>query len=138
MIIYNVFRSVFAMSPGHRPATEPTLTIRECLQGAEGLWRDLDDHRRELSARTPVTDADAEWSQFRVGWLERLRDVESHCAVESHARGSLKAVFSRLDKLMDLYTTNTVQFAGETGGAVDGLTRALDEVRQDPAAGRLP
>ena len=138
MIIVNVFRSVFSMSPGHRPPAEPTLTVRECLDGAEGLWRQMDEHRRDLTRQSPVRDADAEWSRFRVGWVERLRDLESRCAVESHSRESLKGVFQRLDRLMDLYTTHAVQFAGEIGGSVDELKKALDEAHRDPAAGRFP
>ncbi|HLL54868.1 MAG TPA: hypothetical protein VK447_15040 [Myxococcaceae bacterium] len=137
-IIFSVFRSVYAMSPSRKPSSAETLTVRECLDGAEALWRELDDHRRELSTRAPARRADQEWTGFRVGWLNRLRELESRCAVESQGRAPIRVVFERLDGLMDLYTTHAVQFAGAVGGPVDAFRESLQEARRDPAAGRFP
>jgi hypothetical protein len=137
-VIISVFRSVYAMSPERKGPSEQTLTVRECLDGAESLWREMDDHRRDLSSRTPARSADEEWTGFRVGWLNRLRDLESRCAVESRGRSPIRDVFSRLNQLMNLYTTHAVQFAGEIGGSVDAFRQSVQEARRDPAAGRLP
>lgn len=138
LIIVNVFRSVFAMSPGHLPPSDQTLSVRECLQTAESLWQELETHRVGLAAQRPVREADAAWSKFRIGWLERERQAESRCALESHSRRGLNDVFGKINHLMDLYTTHAVQYAGEIGGAVDDLRESLEAAHRDPAAGRLP
>ena len=102
LIILSVVRSVIAMSPRHRAESSTTLSPKECLDRAEQLWDELDRHRRELPLRTPASESDNEWADFRVQWLQRQRSAEAMCAVESRMRASLKKVYRRLDKAMDL------------------------------------
>jgi hypothetical protein len=123
-------RSVLAMSPQPKPSSDVTLTERECLERADVLWRELDGRRKEMGEQVPATKADQTWMQFRVEWLERHREAMSLCALESQNRESLKRVFSRLDKLMDLYTTHVVQYSGEVGPTVDALRDAMESARQ--------
>jgi hypothetical protein len=139
-VIVSVARSVRAMTPARRASSETTLTVRECLQRAEALWTELEMHRKDLAnpRRNKTQEVDGEWSQFRVDWVDRFRILEAECAVESRARESLAKAFHQLDRVMDLYTTHAVQYAGEVGPAVDGLHEALNEAKRDPGAGRLP
>jgi hypothetical protein len=130
LVIASVLRSVLAMSPSHRPASEQTLSVRECTQTVERLWRELEDERAALSTHAPVKRADHDWTRFRVAWLERLREAESRCAADSRPRPALRDAFRRLDKLMDLYTTHAVQYAGEIGSSVDGLNEELDALKR--------
>lgn len=138
LVTTSVVRSVRAMTPGRRPASEVTLTVRECIQRAEGLFQELERERDRLTQAFPARKLDEAWVQFRVGWLERFRDAEARCAVQSRGREPLRQVFQQLDQVMDLYTIAAVQYAGEMGGAVDGLRGSLDAAKKDPAAGRLP
>jgi hypothetical protein len=132
LVIVSVVGSVLRMTPSHRPAAETTLSTRECAQIAERLWRELDDERRALSTRNPVQGSDHEWTRFRVAWLGRLRDAESRCGADSRSRPGLSSVFRRLDRLMDLYTTHAVQYAGEIGPSVDTLNEQLERLRRSP------
>ena len=138
MIILSVTRSIRAMTPPRLPPAEPTLTVRECLDGAQALWRELEREREALVNLSPARSVDQEWMVFRTGWLKQLRERESHCALESRERGQVKVVYRRLEQVLDLYTIHAVQYAGEVGGAVDGLHDAFEAARRSPAAGRLP
>lgn len=138
LVIVSVVKSVRAMTPGRRPASETTLTVRECLQKAETLFQQLEEERTRLTHALAASETDDAWVQFRVGWLEQFRNAEAQCAVQSRGREPLRQVFRRLDQVMDLYTTAAVQYAGEMGGAVDGLRSSLDAAKKDPSAGRLP
>jgi hypothetical protein len=117
LVIKGVVTSVARMTPGRKPAAEQTLTVATTF---------------------PAARTDQTWEQFRVGWIERYRDAESRCALESHSRGSLREVYGRLSRVMDLFTTSAVQYAGEAGGAVDALREAFTAARKEPAAGKLP
>ena len=137
-IVVNVTRSVIAMTPSPKPDTEPTLTVRECLDIAEGLWRELDDHRKSLTEQPIARRADDAWTLFRVNWLQRKRDAESRCALRSRSRADLNTAYRRLERVMELYTIHATQYAGEIGASVDALRTAMERARKDPAAGRLP
>jgi hypothetical protein len=130
LVTLSVVRSVLAMTPVRKKTLKTTWPASECLTRAEGFWRQLDAQRQGLTATEHSRKADADWSQFRLDWLRGLRETESECAVDAPSRAPLKNVFGRLEKLMDLYTTHAVQFAGEVGGAVDGFKNALDEGRR--------
>lgn len=134
-VIVNVVKSVMVMNPGHRPPSEIILTVRECLDGAEQLWTELDAQRQRLADHSPERSADQEWSHFRVQWLDRFRDTESRCALESRSRSSLKRTFETLDHIQDLYMTHAVQFAGEVGGAIDSFRAATTAVRRELGEG---
>lgn len=138
LVIKSVVTSVIRMTPGRKAPAEQTLTVAECLQRAEGLFQELESERARVSAAYPVARSDLTWEQFRVGWIERYRDAESRCALESRSRTSLRRVYERLSRVMDLFTTSAVQYAGEAGPAVDALRDALAAAHQEPAAGRLP
>lgn len=138
LVIRSVVSSVIQMTPGRKPPAEQTLTVAECLQRAEALFRELETERAKVSASVPAARSDLTWEQFRVSWIERYRDAESRCALESRSRTSLREVYDRLSRVMDLFTTAAVQYAGEAGGAVDALREALVAAHQEPAAGRLP
>ncbi len=137
-IIVNVVRSVLVMTPGRKAPTDSALSVRECVGGAERLWRELDGQRQSMSAPVPSRRADQEWSAFRVKWLNSFRDIESRCAVDSRSRAPLKKVYERLDHIQDLYTTHAVQFAGEIGGAIDAFREAVQVAKEDPSMGRFP
>ena len=137
-ITISVSRSVAAMTPARKPAAEPVLSYRECLDAAGELWSQLDIEREKLVRTTPARKVDKQWMDFRTTWMQRLRDREAQCALESRDRVSLKDVYRRLEEVQDLYTMHAVQYAGEVGGAVDALQAALSTARKNPAAGRLP
>jgi len=136
LVIRSVVGSVARMTPSSRPPAEVTLSVAECFDRAESLFREMEQERTRLSGSYPASRSDAAWGQFRVGWLERYRDAESRCALRSRARGSLRQVYERLLRVMDLFTTSAVQYAGEAGGAVDGLRDSLEQARRAPAAGK--
>lgn len=135
-IIVSVVRSVMAMNPGQRPSSEITFTVRECLDGAERLWGELDSQRQALASHSPARKVDQEWSHFRVRWLDQFRDIESHCALHSRSRASLKGVYEKLDHIQDLYMTHAVQFAGEVGGAIDRYRAAVQAAQRELGDGR--
>jgi len=137
-VTVSVVRSVMAMTPPRRAPTETVLSVRECVEGAERLWDELDAKRQTMSSHEPARRADQDWSLFRVKWLTNFRDIEAQCAVDARSRKPLKTVYARLDRIMDLYTTHSVQFAGEIGGAIDAFREALRAVKTDPAIGRFP
>jgi hypothetical protein len=136
-ITISVTRSVAAMTPERKPAAELVLSYRECLDGADKLWSELESEREKLVRTVPASKVDKQWMDFRTGWLRRLSDQEAQCALESRDRTSLKEVFRRLEEVQDLYTIHAVQYAGEVGGAVDGLRGAFSAARKNPAAGRF-
>src|SRR5262249_60531613 len=112
------------------------LTVRECLAGAERLLSELDAQREGLASDAAARRVDQEWSHFRVQWLDKFRDIESHCALNSRSRASLKGVYEKLDHIQDLYMTHAVQFAGEVGGAIDRYRTAVQAVQRELGAGR--
>ncbi|MFP2933379.1 hypothetical protein ACLESO_51175 [Pyxidicoccus sp. 3LG] len=137
-IIWSVSRSVAAMTPEKPPAASQALTFRECLDGAQALWAELESGREKLVSVSRAQDVDQEWMRFRTAWLERLRQRESLCALNSRDREPLRVVFRRLESVQDLYTIHAVQYAGEVGGVVDALHDAFEPRSATPAAGRLP
>jgi hypothetical protein len=125
-IIVSVIRSVMVMTPSHRTTDTSVLTPDVCVLRAKALWSDLDQHRKAMSEQAEVRRVDADfWLQFRGDWLQRHRDAEAQCAVDSPGRENLKAIFRRLEQTMNLYTTHATQFAGEVGPTVDALKSSL-------------
>lgn len=131
LIIFSVVRSVLAMTPPRLPPSETTLTVAECLDKAEALWRELEARRKGLGDHASARLADADWPGFRLQWLERHRQAESVCALESKQRVALREVFAHLEKAMDLHTTHAVQYAGEIGPTVDAMRAAMNQARKD-------
>src|SRR4051794_14946852 len=126
LVIRSVVGSVIKMTPGRRPDAEPTLTVGECLQRSESLFQELESERARLTSAFPASRTDDNWVRFRVSWKERYRDAESHCALESRSRQSLRKVYEKLSRVMDLFTTSAVQYAGEAGPGVDELRASLE------------
>jgi hypothetical protein len=139
-LIVNVSHSVGAMTPNKLPPVEPeqVVSFKECLDAAQTLWTELETQRETLVRKVPARSVDQEWMRIRTGWLQRLRERESKCALNARERAELRVVFQRLEEVQDLYTIHAVQYAGEVGGAVDALQAAFDTARRNAAAGRLP
>jgi len=129
LIIASVVRSVIAMTPKLKPGGERVLSMQECIDRASALWQQLDRERQLLGQEVPARGTDVTWSRFRVRWLGELRDVQSLCALDSHARKPLRRAFERLERLQDLYMTHAVQFAGEIGGTLDDFRGALEAAK---------
>lgn len=130
LIIVSVVKSVIAMTPARPPEAELPLSERECLQGLEKLWQRLEAERQAFSRERDAKLIDDAWSSFRVTWLTDLRALEAKCAVRSHSRTALAEVFRRIEHVQDLYTTQSVQFAGEIGPAMERLRKALAAARK--------
>ena len=124
LIIYSVFKSVIEMSPG-QPVVSATISESECIAGARQLFGELDQRRQLAATGDDVAHADQRFLEFRLNWLERKRSLEARCSLES--RPSLKETFATLEKALDLYTTESVQFAGGVGPTVDELKAQLGE-----------
>ncbi|MDC0707787.1 hypothetical protein POL68_04835 [Stigmatella sp. ncwal1] len=131
-LIVNVSRSVASMTPERLPAAEQVLSYGECLQSAQGLWAELETEREKLVRASEIAprDVDQQWMRVRTGWLQKLRERESHCALNSRERSELRTVFRRMEEVQDLYTIHAVQYADEVGGAVDALQTAFAAARQ--------
>lgn len=123
LIIYSVFKSVLEMSP-ERPPSSEVISEGECLREARGLFNELEYYRKEATASPDIAHADQRFLKVRVSWLKRKRELEARCGLES--RAGLKATFASLERVLDLYTTGTVQFASGVGPAVDELKRQLE------------
>lgn len=136
-LIISVYRSTYDMTFGHPAPAEKTISVKECVDGANGLFSDLEAERKKMSD-PKVSEADQRWLAFRKAWIGRYRTLEAQCALESHNRESVKVLFKELEKISDLYLTHAVQFAGEVGPTVDGFRERLTELRKDPAFGKLP
>lgn len=138
LVINSVVRSVIQMSPSRRESSDQVLTVRECLDLADAMFRDIEDHRRRLTDQPSARKADEAWGQFRVKWLSHKRETEANCALESQGRKPVREVYDRLERVMDLYTIHATQYAGEIGFKVDELKESMKAARQDASAGRLP
>lgn len=123
LIIYSVFVSVLQMSPNW-PVTNEVISEGECLREARSLFNELEQYRKDTTASPDIEHADQRFLKFRVTWLTRKRAVEAKCALDS--RAELKSAFASLERVLDLYTTSTVQFASGVGPTVDALKRQLD------------
>lgn len=137
-LIYQVYRSTHAMAYGTNPRPTNTITARECVDGAEVLFKQLEGRRVAMGKPPEVSSADARWLEFRGEWIERFRELEAQCALESQTRRPLKELFRRLEKVADLYTTHAVQYAGHVGPGADELSRKFAELRTSPEFGKLP
>ena len=127
-ITVNVVRSTLAMTPEPPPPSSVKLTPDECVAVARDLWAELDRRRNSLSDPPDagsVRRVDIDWTQFRIQWLTRHNQAKSRCVGEGSERVLLAKLFKDLEAVMDLYTTNAVQFAGEVGPTLDALRADL-------------
>jgi malate synthase len=123
LIIFSVYKSVLHMTPEAPANAGSVLSEDECLQGARTLFTELEQRRKALADEADVTHADQRFLDFRVEWLQRKRNVEARCGLESRER--LRETFASLDHVLDLYTTASVQFSGGVGPATDELKKQL-------------
>jgi hypothetical protein len=127
LIIISVFRSVAAMSP-KAPAAAQSLSERACATQARAMYDELDTKRRTISTEPNVATSDLRWSEFRLDWLTRVRQLEAQCDLQDPSREKLKHVFKQLDHVLDLFTVQAVQFAGEIGPSLDAIRSSLESV----------
>ncbi len=125
LVTVGVFNSVMRMTPELPPTTGDVLPAAECVAQARGLFEELDARRQALAREAAPARADVAWVGFRSDWLSRMRRLEARCAVDAKGREKLGAMFDRLERVLDLYTTATVQFAGGVGPAVEALQAAF-------------
>lgn len=129
LVVYSVFRSVVAMTPDHPTPSGQALPVAECTAQARALLERLDGQRRDFS-KEEATKADQRFLVFRDGWLQDKRALESKCALGDPGREKLSRAFDELERLLDLYTTSSVQYAGGVGPTVETLRKKLDEADQ--------
>ncbi|MFT3708291.1 MAG: hypothetical protein QM817_11615 [Archangium sp.] len=123
LIIFSVFKSVLAMTPGKPELAGSALSEQECFADARSLFVDLEDHRKALGAAKKIAQSDQEFLSFRVDWLKKKRALEVRCNLDS--RDELSKAMDALDRVMDLYTTASVQFSGGVGPAADDAKKLL-------------
>ncbi len=135
LIIYSVFKSVLEMSPGPAHAGPEIYTFTQCVKGGQAMFDELEGQRRAYTSGS-AAQADHRFLEFRIDWLARKRRLESGCGLERSGRGDLRALFGALDGLVNLYTTESVQFSGAIGADVDRVKRLFDRLAAaDSAAG---
>ncbi|GMU61673.1 MAG: hypothetical protein AMXMBFR34_34360 [Myxococcaceae bacterium] len=126
LVIYSVFKSVFAMTPERPAPAGQLLSLAECTGKARALIDRLELQRRDFAA-PEATRADQRFLDFRVGWLKEKRAVEAQCGLSEPGRERLSRAFGELERLMDLYTTSAVQYSGAVAPTLETLKRDLDE-----------
>ncbi len=126
VLTWSVLNSVLAMNP-KVPAASAPLSAPVCLTRLRELVNELDLRNRNISALGNVTTSDLKWSEYRLQWLTRSRELESHCSLKDPANEKLGAAFKQAGHVLDLYTVHAVQFAGEIGPSIDALRVMLDE-----------
>lgn len=135
LIIYSVFKSVLEMTPGRVPPGPEVYSLSQCVQGGEALLDELDRQRRAFGEGV-AAQADRRFMDFRADWLTRKGRLEAGCGLERVERGALRDFMRALDGLVDLYTTESVQFAGSLGIEVDRARALLRRLEPVGAAGR--
>jgi hypothetical protein len=129
-IIWNVVRSVRAMTPPLPPSPAKLADVDTCSDRAQALWTALEERRRGLAEGTePIRAAHQRWSEFRLEWLTQLRSTQAECSGAHPERAALGVLFQDLQRLEDLYSTHAVQYVGEIGPSVDRFQRDLEKVR---------
>jgi hypothetical protein len=121
-IIVSVYRSVLGMTP-ERPPVGEIQSEEACMEGVRALFVELEHERKVLGDQPVVVRSDAHFLAFRVEWLRRKRALEARCGLES--REKAREAFTSLDRIVDLYTTASVQFSGAVGPTVDEFKRQV-------------
>ena len=127
LVIYSVYKSVLEMTPGSaRPGPE-IYTASQCVKGAQAMFTELEGQRQAYTAGS-ATQADHRFLEFRIDWITRKHRLESGCGLERRERGELRHLFKALDGLVDLYTTESVQFAGAIGPDVEEVRQLIERL----------
>lgn len=124
VVIVSISRSLKTMSPRPVP-TSASVPVEQCEHEAREMWRELEHQRKALGETPPAVEVDERWTEFRTTWMQRFRASQAHCALDASDRVELQTTFGLVLKLMDLYTTHAVQFAGEIGPSLDKLDTRL-------------
>jgi hypothetical protein len=124
LIVFSVFKSVLAMTPEPPAYAGAPLDEIQCFNEAKNLFNELESHRKGLADSKEIVKSDQAFLEFRLEWLTRKRSVEARCGLDSRPR--TKAAYDSLDRVMDLYTTASVQFAGAVGPATDEFKNLVD------------
>lgn len=124
LIIFSVFKSVLSMTPDAPAFAGSSLDEAQCMGEARNLFTELESRRKGLGDSKEIVKSDQAFLDFRLDWLTRKRAIEARCGLGSRPR--VKATYDSLDRVMDLYTTASVQFAGAVGPATDELKTLLD------------
>jgi hypothetical protein len=129
LVIYSVFKSVFEMTPGGVQSGPEVYTQLQCARGAEAMLEELEAQRRAYAAPEAAV-ADHRFLEFRIDWLTRLRRLQGGCGLERQERADLRRSLGALDRLVDLYTTESVQFASSIGIELDRVRDLIEESKQ--------
>jgi len=99
LVTVSVVGSVLRMSPGQRPsvASDPT---DACRFRAESLWQELETQRKAFTSAARAQDAGLRWTDFRTGWIERLREAQSRCLYGPGNRDGLRRTFDQLERVL--------------------------------------
>jgi hypothetical protein len=123
LIIFSVFKSVISMTPEMPAPSGAGLSEQECVERARQLFEELETQRKMLAESPDVSSADQAFLRFRIDWLQRKRNIEGQCGLGS--RVATRELFATLERVLDLYTTASVQFAGAVGPTVNALKLRL-------------
>jgi hypothetical protein len=128
LIIFSVFKSVLSMTPERPPEGPDVLTVGQCVAGTRAMFEELDSARRAHS-EGEATSADRRFLDFRNDWLSRKRRLEAECALGRPERHELRELLASLDRVLDLYTTGSVQFASAVGPSVERFRAQLEQFK---------
>lgn len=139
LLIYSVLQSVSEMSPDPLPPSEQVLNVRECVEGAQGLFTQLESEREGFLRGGSAVKVDERWAAFRTRWLTDFRQLESRCAPDgTRSRKQLRPLFKQLQRLQELYAVHATHFAQSPGPQIEAFRTSLQAARKDPSFGRLP
>lgn len=127
LVTVSVYTSVREMTPSFPQTVGRPLSAADCVTEARTLFAELEARRQGLASEPRPTESDLAWTKFRVEWLNRERGLEARCSPKEQGREKLEAMFARLNRVLDLYTTSAVQFAGALGPSVEELRQSFDE-----------
>lgn len=126
LIIYSVFRSVLNMTPDAPRGGAQVLAEDACAREVRALFLELEGRRQQLAQGGDARTADQRFIAFRLEWLRREKELEARCVVDGAGRQRLARLFATMERVLDLYTTATVQFSGGVGPAIDDLRAQLE------------
>lgn len=126
LVIVSVFSSVLAMTPARPKESPDVLSVRQCADGAAAMFEELEQQRKGF---TESAGADRRFLEFRTDWLLRERRLEAECALDRADRAELQTLIATLNRLLDQYTTGSVQYAGMLASTVEAFKAQLQQVK---------
>jgi len=125
LVTVSVWMSVREMTPSFPETVAQPLDAAACVVEARKLFDELEARRQGLALEEKPSESDLRWTRFRVEWLNRERGLEARCSPHQPGREKLEVMFARLNRVLDLYTTSAVQFAGALGPYVEELRQSF-------------